>query len=470
VNAHGAAVPTGPAIPPIQVAVFRSKQVVLPDAVRPAAIHVRDGVIVGISAYDEIPAGARVESFDDAALLPGIVDSHVHINEPGRTEWEGFATATRAAAAGGVTTMIEMPLNAIPATTSLAGLRAKQAAAGGQLSVDVGFWGGVVPGNGGELAALWRAGVCGFKAFLSPSGVDEFEHVAEADLRAALPELAKLDAPLLVHAELPAFLREAKDLSDKGRRSYTNYLATRPPKAEQEAVDLLIRLATETGARIHVVHLATAAALPAIERARAAGVRLSVESCPHYLHFAAEEIPDGRTEFKCAPPIRDAANREALWNALGRGTLDLIATDHSPCPPDLKCQERGDFIAAWGGIASLQLGLSVTWSGARSRSFGLGDIARWMAEAPAQLAGLPSKGAIVVGKDADLVVFDPAASWTVDPARLFHRHPLTPYAGARLTGLVHGTFVRGRCVFRDGGMVREGDGRLLTGRGYQTRD
>lgn len=450
------------------LAVFRGREVVLPDAVRPAAVHVRDGVIAQITDYDDVPQGARVESFDDVVLMPGIVDSHVHINEPGRTEWEGFVSATRAAAAGGVTTLVEMPLNAIPATTSLSGLSAKQSAARGKLSVDLGLWGGVVPGNASELGPLWRAGVCGFKAFLSPSGVEEFGHVSEADLRAALPVLAGLGAPLLVHAELPAFLLGPAAVSASEVRRYANYLASRPAIAELEAIGLLIQLARETRVHVHVVHLAASAAIPAIERARAAGVPLTVETCPHYLHFAAEEIPDGRTEYKCAPPIRGTADREALWAALGNGTLDLVATDHSPCPPEMKQMESGDFVRAWGGIASLQLGLTVAWTGAKARGFGLRDIARWMSEAPAQLAGLKAKGAIAVGKDADLVAYDPNSTWTVDASKLLHRHAVTPYHGVRLTGLVRGTFVGGRCVYRDGAVQREGSGRLLTGPGYQS--
>lgn len=451
-----------------ELAVFRAERVVLPDGIRAAAVHVAHGGIVKIGDYDEVPSGAVVETFTDCVLMPGVVDSHVHLNEPGRTEWEGFISGTRAAAAGGVTSLIEMPLNAIPATTTVAALRAKQTAAEGKLSVDVGLWGGVVPGNAADLEPLWRAGVCGFKAFLSPSGVDEFENVSEADLREALSILARLGAPLLVHAELPEHLREPADLTREGRRRYSNYLATRPPVAEQSAIDLLIRLSAETGARVHIVHLAAADALEAIEIARAAGARLTVETCPHYLHFSAEEIPDGGTAHKCAPPIRGAADREKLWDALARGTLDLVATDHSPAPPALKCADSGDFIDAWGGIASLQLGLSVVWTGAVQRGHDLSAVARWMCSAPARLAGLQRKGAIAVGCDADLIAFDPSVTWTVDASLLHHRHKLTPYNGARLTGRVRSTFVRGRCVFRDGAMQREGAGRLLSGRGTQT--
>ena len=451
--------------------VFRAEQVVLPGETRAASVHVSNGVIAKISDYDDLPAGAAVETFKGAVLMPGVVDSHVHINEPWRTEWEGFESATRAAAAGGVTTLVEMPLNAIPATTTVEALRAKLKAAEGKLSVDVGFWGGVVPGNSTELGALWRAGACGFKAFLSPSGVDEFEHINEPDLRLALAELAALGAPLLVHAELPSGLRAAADASAAGCRRYSNYLATRPPEAEQAAIDLLIRLATEFSTPIHIVHLAAASALPAIERARSAGVRLTVETCPHYLHFTAEDIADARTEYKCAPPIRERAHREALWAALKRGAIDLIASDHSPCPPAMKLAERGDFLNAWGGIASLQLGLSVVWSEAQTRGHTLSDVARWMCEAPALLAGLPTKGAIAVGRDADLVVFDPTATWEVDGNVLQHRHKVTPYHGTKLTGQVRSTFVRGRCVFRDGAIDQDSgsSGRILLGRGTTTR-
>jgi allantoinase len=423
--------------------VIRSDRVVLPDGVRRAAVRVRDGRIEGILERNaptpgetEIDAGALV-------VLPGLVDSHVHINEPGRTHWEGFDTATRAAAAGGVTTLIDMPLNSVPATTSVAGLEAKQAAAGGRCHVDVAFWGGVVPGNKSELAPLARAGVRGFKCFMSPSGVEEFEHVTEADLREALPVLAWLGLPLLVHAELPSELRDPRG----DPRTYAAWLDSRPPRAEAAAIDLLIRLAREYSAHIHVVHLASQEALPALRKARAEGVRITVETCPHYLAFASGDIADGATAFKCAPPIRDAAQRDALWSALQDGDIDLIATDHSPAPADLKCLDDGDFLRAWGGIASLQLGLPVVWTEARRREIPLARVATWMSSAPAELAGLDdTKGSIEPGKDADLVIFDPDAEWIVDPAALHHRHPVTPYAGMTLRGRVMTTILRGEVV------------------------
>jgi allantoinase len=426
----------------------RSRRVVLPDGVRAASIVIRDGRIVSIGGYDDPRSAADVDA-GDLMVLPGLVDTHVHCNEPGRTDWEGFATATRAAAAGGVTTIVDMPLNSVPSTTTLHGLAAKRQAAEGQCHVDVGFWGGVVPGNAGELEGLARRGVLGFKCFLSPSGVDEFEHVAEADLRAALPILARLELPLLVHAELPAALRSIDAVASP--RAYGTWLASRPPEAEQAAIDLLVRLAREYHARIHVVHLAAADAVRAIHAARSAGVPISAETCPHYLSFAAERIPDGATAFKCAPPIREGRHQDGLWQALADGDVDLVASDHSPSPPAMKRLEEGDFTTAWGGIASLQLGLSAVWTGAAARGIGIEAVVRWMCSAPAGLAGLTGrKGAIAPGCDADLVVFDPDAEWIVEPDRLEHRHPVTPYAGLRLRGRVRTTMLRGDVVFDEG--------------------
>ncbi|HEX2091926.1 MAG TPA: allantoinase AllB, partial [Longimicrobiaceae bacterium] len=396
-------------------------------------------------------------------VMPGIVDTHVHVNEPGRTEWEGFETATRAAAAGGITTLVDMPLNSVPATTTMEGLRAKQAEAEGRCRVDVGFWGGVVPGNTAALRPLWEAGTLGFKCFLVPSGVDEFPHVGEADLRVAMPVLAELGAPLLVHAELPEPLeRAAAETATLPPRRYDSYLRSRPPEAETEAVRLLVRLCRRFGTRVHVVHVAAAEALPLLRQAREEGLPLTAETCPHYLHFAAEEVPEGATEWKCAPPIRGRADREALWAALGEGTLELVASDHSPCPPALKLRDSGDFFRAWGGIASLQLGLAVVWHGARARGYTPGDLARWMSGAPARLAGVEGrKGAIAPGRDADLVVWDLDAELRVDPLRLHHRHPLTPYAGALLHGVVEATYLRGEEVYGRGGFPSVPAGRLL---------
>jgi allantoinase len=422
--------------------ILRSRRVVLPDGMRPAAVCVRDGVI-----HDIRPFESRCdEDVADLVLLPGLVDTHIHINEPGRAEWEGFATATRAAAAGGVTTLVEMPLNSIPATTSPAAYLAKVQAAQGQCRVDVGFWGGVVPGNAGSIADMLDAGCLGFKCFLMPSGVPEFEHVEERDLRCAMPEIARRGAVLLAHAELPAFLRPVEG----DVRCYANYLHSRPPAAENRAIELLIRLCRDTGCRIHIVHLSSAEALPVLKSARADGLPVTVETCPHYLTFDAGGITDGATEFKCAPPIRDAGNREALWDALREGVIDLVATDHSPCPPEMKRSDTGDFSAAWGGIASLQLGFAAVWTEARRRGFGIEQVARWMSAAPAKLAGLAHrKGAIRPGCDADLVLWEPAEEFVVDPAALHHRHKLTPYAGRRLAGVVKRTYLRGQPIELD---------------------
>jgi allantoinase len=438
----------------------RGERVMLPDGVRPASIRIRDGRIASIGGHRDRPAGVREIDARERVVMPGLVDTHVHINEPGRTEWEGFAHATRAAAAGGVTTLVDMPLNSIPSTTTVDALDRKRAAAAGQCHVDVGFWGGVVPGNVPDLEPLAQAGVLGYKCFLCPSGVDEFQHVTEADLRAAVPVLAKLKLPLLAHAELPAMLREPEPTADP--RSYAVWLESRPPVCEHAAIDLLLRLAREYGARVHVVHLASAAAAAAIAAARAAGVAATVETCPHYLTFAAEEIPDGAPAFKCAPPIRGRADREGLWSALESGSIDLVATDHSPAPPALKHLDDGDLLQAWGGIASLQIGLSAVWSGALSRRLPIERLGRWLCEAPARLAGLGrSKGSIAPGCDADLVLFDPDAELIVDPFRLYHRHPTTPYAGMSLRGRVITTILRGEVVFDENRVTGEARGQMI---------
>ena len=447
--------------------IIRSERVVLPDGMRPAVIRVDDGVITSIALSELVeatpPSGsppATVIDAGSAVVMPGLVDSHVHINEPGRTEWEGFETATRAAAAGGVTTLVDMPLNSIPATTTVAALDAKRRAAAGRCHVDVGFWGGVVPGNAGDLEPLARAGVLGFKCFLSPSGVDEFAHVAERDLREAMPILGSLRLPLLAHAEWPPLLVDPEPNDDP--RRYSTWLRTRPPAAEHAAIDVLIELAGQASARLHIVHLASADALPAINQARAMGRDLTVETCPHYLTFCAEEITAGATAWKCAPPIREREHRERLWNALRDGHIDLVATDHSPAPPALKHLDDGDFLAAWGGIASLQLSLPVMWTGARQRGIPFERLAEWMCAAPARLAGLSSrKGAIAIGGDADLVIVDADAELTVDAARLYHRHAVTPYDGARLHGVVRKTMLRGEIVYDEGAHVGAPAGRLI---------
>ncbi len=418
--------------------VVRARRVVLPDGERAAAVHTEDGVVTAVTGFDDAPAGA-VTLADDEVLLPGLVDSHVHVNEPGRTEWEGFATATRAAAAGGITTIVDMPLNSVPATTTLDALRVKREVADGQVAVDVAFWGGAVPGNTGELRAMHEAGVVGFKCFLLDSGVPEFPPLDDAGLRAALAELAAFDGLLIAHAEDEAVIDSAPEPSGA---SYAAFLASRPPAAEETAIGRLVAATRDTGARSHVVHLADGDALPLLRAARVEGVRVTVETCPHYLTFAAEDVPDGDTAFKCCPPIREAVHREALWGALRAGDVDLVVSDHSPCTPELKRLDVGDFGLAWGGIAGLQVALPAVWTGARSRGIGLADVVGWMSAAPARLAGLPGKGAIAVGRDADLVAFAPEERFTV--GRLEHRNPVTPYAGRELTGVVRRTWLRGR--------------------------
>ena len=447
--------------------VLRSRRVVTPNGVRAAAVHIAGGRIAAIREHGDAPAGAALHDVGERAVLPGAVDTHVHLNEPGRADWEGFASGTRAAAAGGVTTLVDMPLNSVPATTTVGALRAKLAAARGQISVDVGFWGGVVPGNAADLEPLWAAGVLGFKCFLVPSGVDEFAAVDEAELRRALPILARAQAPLLAHAELPGPLRAAAARLAAGApgdpRSYARYLASRPPAAEVAAVELLVGLCRATRARIHVVHVAAREVVPLLRAARRAGLPVSGETCPHYLTFAAEEIAAGATEFKCAPPLRGAEHREALWQALAAGDLALVASDHSPSPPALKQRQAGDFMAAWGGISSLQVALAAVWTGAERRGHGLTELARWCAAAPAELAGLAArKGAIAAGRDADLVVFDDAATFAVRGADLQHRHPLTPYEGRELRGVVEEVFLRGSLIYDRGRFVGPLRGRILS--------
>jgi allantoinase len=421
---------------------LRSTRVVTPAGVEAATIHIADGRIVRVGPIGE-PADRDA---GDLVIMPGLVDTHVHVNEPGRTEWEGFETAAAAAAAGGITTIVDMPLNSVPATTTSAALEVKREAARGA-RIGVEFWGGVVPGNAGELDALADAGVRGFKCFMSPSGVDEFAAVEESDLRQALPILKQRGLPLLVHAEWPAALRPIPSAADS--RAYATWLDSRPPGAELDAIAILISLCREFHTRIHIVHLAAAEALPMLRAARSEGLPITVETCPHYLTFAAEEIANGATLFKCAPPIRGRANRDALWQALVDGEIDLIATDHSPCPPTLKVDD--DFIAAWGGIASLELSLPVVWTGASSRGIPLFRVAEWLSSAPAALAGLHSrKGVIAAGRDADLVIWDPDAEFVVDESRLRQRHKRTPYAGRRLRGRVLETYVRGDVVYRVG--------------------
>jgi allantoinase len=380
-------------------------------------------------------------------LLPGVVDTHVHINEPGRTEWEGFASATRAAAAGGVTTVIDMPLNSIPATTNVEALEAKRTVAAGKSVVNVGFWGGAVPQSLGHLRAMWDAGVFGFKAFLSPSGVDEFEHLTSEQLDAALDEIAGFGGLLIVHAEDPGVLDAHVD--DEGGTDYHRFVESRPPEAEITAIERVIAGVKRYGTRAHILHLSSAEALPAIRAAREEGLPLTVETCPHYLVFDEEHIPDAGTQYKCCPPIRDAANREALWQALIDGDIDIVVTDHSPSTADLKFAHGGDFGLAWGGIAGLQTGLSAIWTEAQRRGIPLSTVLGWMSTKTADFAGLQKKGRIAVGADADLVAFAPADEFTVHAAELLHKNPVSAFDGFTLRGVVRSTWLAGELVGDD---------------------
>lgn len=421
----------------------------------PAIVRVENGRIVAVEPLGGRPASAI--DLGDAVLLPGLVDTHVHVNEPGHREWEGFASATRAAAAGGITTLLDMPLNAIPATTDATALALKREAAAGQCHVDVGFIGGVVADNENDLEALHAAGVLAWKCFLVDSGVPEFTDVDEADLRRVLARLADWDLPLMVHAELPGAIAAARPRGTV--RRYSDYAATRPVEAEVEAVDLMIRLSAQYGAHVHIVHASSEEAATLILAARARGVRVTAETCPHYLTFAADEIPDSAAAFKCAPPIRSAAQREALWRTLVDGTLNMIVSDHSPSPPALKTGT--DLMQAWGGIASLQLGLSVVWTGAQQRGISLDRVVEWMSARPANLVRLTNKGRIAPGCDADLVVFEPDAEWKVDASQLQHRHPVTPYHGLTLAGRVRTTYLRGEMIYDQGTFATRPSGQLL---------
>jgi allantoinase len=443
--------------------ILRSKRVLLPAGIAPATVVIANGVITQVRDYNNLPAGTETVDCENDVVMPGLVDPHVHINDPGRTDWEDFETATRAAAAGGVTTVVDMPLNCIPATTTLGAVKAKIAAARGKCWTNVRIWGGVVPGNTAELQPMWDAGVSGFKCFLVPSGVDEFAAVSEADLRQAMPVLKTLGAPLLVHAEHPEVIETAMPEPEVDNTRYVNYLRTRPRQAEIEAIELMIGLCKEFGTRVHIVHLSAADAVPLLRAARAKELPITVETCPHYLNFAAEEIPDYSTHFKCAPPIREAENRERLWHALEAGVIDFIATDHSPCADKLKLTTEGNFLRAWGGIATLGLALPVMCTALRRRGYnanpnaqalGLRKIGQWMSQRPAGFIGMAGEtGQIAPGYAADLVVWNPEAQreWT-------GYHKMTPYAGEVLYGVVHRTYLRGQLIFNDGEFSAEPEG------------
>lgn len=444
--------------------VIRGRRVVTPEATQPASIHIREGHIAAIASYEEVSTEIEVIEAGESVVMSGLVDAHVHVNEPGRTEWEGFTTATRAAAAGGVTTIVDMPLNSIPPTTTLDGFNTKLAAAAGQCTIDVAFWGGVIPGNTSELRLMLEAGVRGFKCFLIHSGVDEFPHVSESDLVVAMSEIAALESVLLVHAELAEPIERATaETAGRNPDEFDTFLHSRPRDAENEAIALMIRLSRETGARVHIVHHSSSDALPMLERAKSNGVSITSETCPHYLTFAAEEIPLGGTEYKCCPPVRERENREKLWDGLGRGVIDMVVSDHSPCTPQLKLREAGDFMQAWGGIASLQLGLPVMWTNMKERGLSLNHLSEWMSWRPAQLAGLDHrKGRLMPGLDADIVIWNPEAQFDVRSEIIQHKHKLTPYNGRKLSGVVERVYLRGRKIFDNGVFSPECTGALIT--------
>jgi allantoinase len=431
---------------------FLSRRTVTPEGVLPRAILVDGETIEAVVPMNRVPPRAEIHDFGDNAILPGLVDSHVHVNDPGRAEWEGFETATRAAAAGGYTFLVDMPLNCLPATTTVAALKAKRRTAHGNCRVDWAAWGGVVSNNHRDIESLAAAGALGFKCFLIDAGIDGFTMVSEQELRRALPYVARTGLPLLVHAELGGPVTAATHaLADADWRSYETYLKSRPDEAELSAIRLLLSLCREYSFRLHIVHLSTSQAIPELNAARAEGLSISVETCPHYLHLTAETVADGATLCKCAPPIRSRENREALWQGLRDGSIDMVATDHSPCPPSMKRLEEGNFKTAWGGISSLSLALPLMWTEASDRGFTLSDIAVWMAEGPARLSGFGArKGRIATGYDADFVVFGPDTEFVVAEDRLYYRHPVSPYLGEKLRGIVQATYLRGKRVFADG--------------------
>jgi allantoinase len=443
---------------------FVARRVVTPEGIRPAAMLVEGERIHSVVSSDQVPDGCAVHNFGDAAILPGLVDSHVHINDPGRTEWEGFETTTRAAAAGGYTLLVDMPLNCLPATTTVAALQAKRAAANGRCRVDWSAWGGVVHNNQDDIEGLAAAGVPGFKCFLINPGIDGFTMVTEQQLRLALPHVVRTGLPLLVHAELPGPIdRATPTLASADWSRYATYLESRPDEAELSAIRLMLSLSREYGFRLHIVHLSTSQALPELSAARAAGIAVTVETCPHYLHLSAETIPDGATLSKCAPPIRSRENCEKLWQGLKDKTIDLVVTDHSPCPPAMKRLAEGNFQTAWGGIASLSVALPLMWTEASERGFTLADVAAWMAEAPARLAGCGNrKGRIAAGYDADFVVFEAEREFVVTEDKLHYRHPVSPYLDETLRGVVKATYLRGSLVFAEGEFPGEPGGRECT--------
>jgi allantoinase len=443
---------------------FLSKRVVTQQGTRPGALLVEDETIRAICRPSEIPADAVVHDCGNEALLPGLVDTHVHINQPGRTEWEGFRTATQAAAAGGYTTLVDMPLNCLPETTTVAALEEKRSSTQGDCFVDWAAWGGAVADNQQHILPLARAGVLGFKCFLIYPGCDGFTMIDQQQLEAALPFIAETGLPLLVHSELAGPIDAATErLRGADWRSYATYLASRPDEAELLAIRLMVRLCRQYNFRLHIVHLSTALALDELKAARDEGLPITVETCPHYLHFAAEAIPDGATLLKCAPPIRSKENQQHLWRGLRDGTIDMVVTDHSPCPPSMKREDSGRFDQAWGGIAGISLALSIIHTECRNRGFTLDHIARWMSSAPAALAGIKHRvGALEAGRDANFIILDTNAEFTVTPDKLHYRHAISPYLNEKLRGVVKATYLRGQVVYREGSFAPGPSGREIT--------
>jgi allantoinase len=445
----------------LELQAFVARRVVTPEGIRPAAVLVDGERIQAVVTPDQVSDQYEIRDFGDAAMLPGLVDSHVHINDPGRAEWEGFETATRAAPAGGYTLLVDMPLNCLPATTTVAALQAKRAAAHGKCRIDWAAWGGVVRDNQSDIEALAAEGVPGFKCFLIDPGIDGFTMVTEQELRLALPHVARTGLPLLVHAELTGPIdRATSALASADWSRYSTYLQSRPDDAELVAIRLMLSLCREYGFRLHIVHLSSSQALPELRAARAEGLRVTVETCPHYLHLSAETIANGATLSKCAPPVRSRANREKLWEGLRDGTIDFVVTDHSPCPPIMKRLQEGSFRTAWGGIASLSVALPLMWTEAKTRGFALTDLAQWMAAGPACLAGCDTlKGRIAAGYDADFVIFEPESEFVVTEDRLRFRHAVSPYLGETLRGVVKATYLRGNPVFSEGAFPGQPAGR-----------
>ena len=441
---------------------LKSKNVIVDGEMRPAAIEVKGDLIYDILDYEHV-FDCEIKDFGEQVIMPGLVDSHVHINEPGRTEWEGFNTATQAAAAGGITALVDMPLNCIPVTTTKAAFQEKLDSVDDKLWVDCGFWGGVVPQNIDDLDELLNAGVLGVKSFLIDSGIEEFPPVEAKDMRAAMPILAKHDVPYLIHAELDCGGYNDVHITKK----YNSFLASRPKSWENDAISLMVDMARESkekgdNCKVHIVHLSSDEALETIAQAKQEGLRFTAETCPHYLTIASENIPDGKTLFKCCPPIRENKNREHLWQAIADGRLDFIVSDHSPCTPELKHIDTGDIEKAWGGISALQFGISLIWTEAKQRGFSLVDIVRLMSTETAKFAGLDSvKGEIKIGKHADFLVFDPNAEFTITNEMIKHRHNITPYAGRKVTGQVQHTFVRGHHVYQQDEFLNTPIGRPL---------